>query len=175
MMDRRNTVRKTLVAMTLGLMAVLVLAAPALAGRTWCARDPIVRINGHDTQLWVAIPQEYVSLVTGAISIQILTAKPVTSEVLFLDEGFNGYGEKVTFGALKGGKVYADGSFDNQLKVQVPINTKKMKSIPLQLTFTVGGDAMTTDTGTVAYSGGMTFVVEMTNNNTSLSARFPGN
>lgn len=166
--------RKAFVATTLGLLAVLVLAMPAMAGRTWCAKDPIIRINGRDTQLWVAIPQEYVPLVTGPINIQVLTAKPVTYEVLFLDEGFNGYGEKVTFGSLKGGKVFSDGSFEIQLKVQVPINTKKMKSIPLQLTFAIGGNATTTQTGQMTYSGGTTFIVEMTNNNTSLTAVFPG-
>jgi hypothetical protein len=181
-------VRKLFVAITMSALAVLVLATPALAGRTWCARDPIVRINNHDVQLWVAVPSEYVSLVSGPIDIQILTAQPVTSEVLFLDEGFNEYGETVTFGALKRGKVYSDGSFDIQLKVQVPINDRKIRDIPLQLTFTIGGeatvvstDASTTDSGdatvmtenTVTYSGGYTFTVEMTNDNTTLTARFP--
>lgn len=165
--------RKMLVAMTLGLLAVLMLAAPVLAGRVWCARDPIVRINGHDVQMWVAIPEEYVSLVSGPIDIQVLTAQPVDAEVLFLDEGFNGYGETVTFGALKRGKVYSDGSFDMQMKVQVPINDKKIRKIPLQLTITIGGNAAVTESGAVTYSGGSTFVVEMTNDGTMLTARFP--
>lgn len=168
--------RKMLVAMTLGVLAVLMLAAPAMAGRTWCARDPIVRINGHDVQMWVAVPAEYVSLVSGPIDIQILTAQPVDAEVLFLDEGFNGYGETVTFGALKRGKVYSNGSFDLQLKVKVPINDKKIRKIPLQLTFTIGGNAIvaeTADATNVTYAGGMTFTVEMTNDGTSLTARFP--
>ncbi len=179
--------RKVFAATTLGLLAVLMLAAPAMAGRTWCARDPIVRINGHDVQMWVAVPAEYVSLVSGPIDIEILTAQPVDAEVLFLDEGFNGYGETVRFGEMRKGKVYSDGSFDIQLKVKVPIRDKKIRKIPLQLTFTIGGDAIVTsdaansesvdgtmtESSTVTYSGGYTFVVEMFNDNTTLTARFP--
>jgi hypothetical protein len=182
--------RKMFVAITLGLLAVLMLAAPAMASRTWCARDPIVRINGHDVQMWVAVPSEYVSLVSGPIDIEVLTAKPVDAEVLYTDEGFNGYGEEVTFGALRRGKIYSDGSFDLQLKVSVPISDRKIRKIPLQVTFTIGGEATTvssdtttvsadsmtlvsSETSTVTYSGGYTFTVEMTSDNTTLSARFP--
>jgi hypothetical protein len=187
-------VRKMFLATTLGLLAVLMLAAPAMAGRTWCARDPIVRVNGHDIQLWVAVPTEYVPLVSGPIDIEILTAKPVDAETLYLDEGFNGYGETVKFGSLRKGKTYSDGSFDIQLNVKVPISDRRIKKVPLQLTFTIGGaavtssgdttvdsadDAMvtmestTTETSTVTYSGGYTFVVEMDSSNTTLTARFP--
>ena len=183
-----------ILATTLGLLAVLMLAAPAMAGRVWCARDPIVRINGHDIQMWVAIPTEYVPLVSGPIDIEILTAQPVEAETLFLDEGFNGYGETVRFGLLRKGKTYSDGSFDIQLNVKVPISDKKIRKVPLQLTFTIGGEAvtsstdttvdstddsivtmqtMTTETDTVTYSGGYTFVVEMDSSNTTLTARFP--
>jgi hypothetical protein len=182
--------RKMFVALTLGLLAVLMLAAPAMAARTWCARDPIVRVNGHDVQMWVAVPSEYVSLVNGPIAIEILTAKPVDADILYLDEGFNGYGETVHFGALKRGKVYTDGSFDLQLTVKVPISDRKIKKIPLQVTFTIGGEATTissdattviadtmtmqsTELSTVTYSGGYTFTVEMTSDITTLSARFP--
>jgi hypothetical protein len=181
-------------ATTLGLLAVLMLAAPAMAGRTWCARDPIVRINGHDIQMWVAVPAEYVPLVSGPIDIEILTAQPVDAEVLYLDEGFNGYGETVRFGLMKRGKVYSDGSFDIKLNVKVPISDRKIRKVPLQLTFTIGGeavtsssdatadstnstmvtmDAATTETSTVTYSGGYTFVVEMDSSNTTLTAQFP--
>ena len=186
--------RKMFLAATLGLLAVLVLATPAMAGRTWCARDPIVRINGHDVQLWVGIPAEYVPLVSGPIDIEILTAQAVDAEVLYLDEGFNGHGETVRFGSLRKGKTYSDGSFDIQLNVKVPISDKKIRKVPLQLTFTIGGEAvttssdttvdsadaamvtmqsMTTETDTVTYSGGYTFVVEMDSSNTTLTARFP--
>ena len=133
-------------------------------------------------------------LVSGPIDIQILTAQPVDAEVLFLDDGFNGYGEAVRFGALRKGKVYSDGSFDIKLNVKVPISNRKLKKIPLQLTFTIGGEAvttnsdttadsadgsmvtmqtMTTESSTVTYSGGYTFVVEMDSSNTTLTARFP--
>jgi hypothetical protein len=178
--------RKLFVAIALGALAILVLATPAMAARTWCARDPIVRINGHDVQFWVAVPEEYVSLVNGPIDIQILTATPVDADVLFLDEGFNGYGEKVEFGPMRKGKVYSDGSFDIQINVKVPISDRKIRKVPLQLTFTIGGVAVTsttsmstadasmaTDLTTVSYEGGYTFTVEMDSSNTTLTARFP--
>jgi hypothetical protein len=180
--------RKLFVALALGALAVLVLATPAMAARTWCARDPIVRINGHDVQFWVAVPEEYVPLVSGPIDIEILTATPVNAEVLFLDEGFNGYGETVRFGQMKKGKVYEDGSFDIQMNVKVPISDRKIRKVPLQLTFTIGGEAVTSSTTistadsstattltTVSYEGGYTFTVEMDSSNTTLTARFPAN
>jgi hypothetical protein len=175
--------RKVFVALALGALAVLILATPAMAARAWCARDPIVRINGHDVQFWVAVPEEYVPLVNGPIDIEILTATPVDAEVLFLDDGFNRYGETVRFGQMRRGKVYSDGSFDIQLNVKVPISDRKLKKIPLQLTFTIGGEAVTTQSTadasmttaltTVSYEGGYTFTVEMDSSNTTLTARFP--
>jgi hypothetical protein len=161
------------ISLSLVALAILVLASPALAGRRWCASDPIVALNGHDAQLWVAIPEEYQSLVTGPIDIQISTPKGVTTETLFLDAGFNGYGEKVKFSTLTKGKLYADGSFDVQVRVQVPINTKNMAKIPLQLTVSAGGQADQITADSWEYTGGVTYVVEMTNAGTTLTARFP--
>ena len=165
--------RRYLTATTLGLLALVIFAMPALAGRTWCARDPIVRLNGEDIQIWVAIPEEYQTLVTGPVDLRINTPTGVTTAVRYLDSGFNGYGEKVTFGALANGKQYADGSFDVQLTVKVPINTKKVKKIPLQLTVRIGGSAHEIAPGTWEYTGGTTHVIEMTNDGTTLAARFP--
>ena len=167
------TARKWTLTMGLALLAMLVLATPAMAGRRWCARDPIFQLNGADVQLWAAIPEEYVPLVTGPVNVEVSVPKGVTAKVLFLDAGFNGYGETVSARILKGGNIYPDGSFDVKLRVTVPINTKAAKSIPLQLTANVGGDATEIAAGVWQYDGGSSYTVEMTNDGTVLEAVFP--
>jgi len=62
----------------LGVLTLLVIATPALAGKIWCARDPMVSLNGNDVQIWVATPAEYQSYVTGPIDFDILTPKRVS-------------------------------------------------------------------------------------------------
>jgi hypothetical protein len=168
------TARRWTLTIGLALLAVLVLATPAMAGRRWCSRDPIVALNGHDLQMWVAIPEEYETLVTGPVDVRIGVPAGVTTETLFTDEGFNGFGETVTYDILKGGKVYTDGSFDIEVRVMVPIDTKKAKSIPLQLTTNVGGDAIETAPGVWTYEGGKTYIVEVNNAGIKLATRFPG-
>lgn len=165
----------------LGLMAMLVLAMPALAGRAWCARDPIVTLNGTYVQMWVAIPEEYVKYVNGPIKMTISTPATVDRKVIFLDEGFNGYGEEVKWadlttssGGLIGGllgssqpaKVAADGSFDVVVQSIVPVNknllfnTLRARTIPLQLT--------------IVYADGSRETVEMNNDGTKISFRLQG-
>jgi hypothetical protein len=128
-----------------------------MAGKIWCAKDPIVRLNGQDVQIWVAIPEEYVPYVNGAVRVNILTPNDVTREVIFLDEGFNGYGEEVRFGDLAAG-VAEDGSFPAQVRVKVPLDKHalgrqvKRKDVPLQLTINL--------------PDGTSQVVEMTNDGT---------
>lgn len=164
--------RKWMVSLSLAMLAVLVLTMPAAAGRKWCARDPIVALNGHEMQMWVGIPEEYVSLVTGAVEVRISVPSGVNTQTLFLDAGFNGFGEKVTYGTLTTGKLYANGAFDIQIQAKVPINTKKLKRMPLQLTINFGGDATETAPGVWTYAGGESIVVEMFNDGTTLNARF---
>ena len=161
-----------MVSLSLAMLAVLVLTMPAAAGRKWCAKDPIVSLNGHEMQLWVGIPVEYETLVTGAVDIRINLPAGVTPKTLFFDTGFNGFGEKITYGSLPNGKLYANGAFDIQIQVKLPINTKKMTRIPLQLTSNFGGDATETEPGVWTYTGGTSIVIEMFNDGATLSARF---
>jgi len=169
--------RRLIAATTLGLLALLILAVPALAGRNWCAKDPIVSLNGTQVQMWVAIPEEYVQYVNGPIRMTISTPASVDREVIFLDEGFNGYGEEVRWanlttssGGLLGGsqpaQVAADGSFDVVVQSTVPVNKNllfnllRTRSIPLQLT--------------IVYADGMTEMVEMNNDGTKIAFRVQG-
>lgn len=61
------------------------------------------------------------------------------------------------------------------VKIQAPINTKKVRKMPLQPTFSIGDDATEMSPGAWTYSDGVTVVVEMTDDGTLLTARFPGN
>jgi hypothetical protein len=113
----RNVVSSVL----LGLLALVLLATPALAGKNWCFRDPVVRLNGTEVQILVAIPDEYVELVNGPAEFEIATPAGVTREVTFTDDGFNGHGEVVTF--VDGpGSVDTNGKFSVRVTVRVPID-----------------------------------------------------
>lgn len=176
-----RSTRTVLTAITLGLLAMLVLAMPALAGRRWCAKDPIVSLNGTQVQMWVAIPEEYVQYVNGPIKMTISTPASVDREVIFLDEGFNGYGEEVRWadlttssGGLLGGllgstqpaQIAADGSFDVVVQTTVPVNKNllfnllRTRTIPLQLT--------------IIFADGSTRMVEMNNDGTKIAFRVQG-
>lgn len=145
--ERKNDVKRFSASLMLGMLALLVFAIPASAARTWCAKDPIVSLNGKELQIWAAIPEEYVPLVNGPLDFKILTPQKVTRELIFMDEGFNGYGESVTFHDLTGsnGKVNKDGSFTVQVRVKVPIDNSKLpggaRAIPLRLEIIVNGES----------------------------------
>src|SRR5690349_17172045 len=120
--------RKTLWGASLGLLALLMLVAPVSAGKMWCARDPAVQLNGTETHIWVAIPQEYVGLVNGPLQIEVQTVASVTREVTFTDGGFNNFGEVVTF-TNRPGKVSQTGQFAVQVSVYVPIDQAAAKAL----------------------------------------------
>lgn len=155
--------------------ALLIFALPASAARAWCMRDPIVELNGASVQIWVAIPLEYEQYVSGPIQVTITTPSSVDRQLVFVDAGFNGYGEKIRWGDLKycallllckPAKVAADGSFDVEVSAVVPINKNLLfnllgaSSIPLQLT--------------IILEDGTTRTIEMTNNGARVALRVQG-
>lgn len=177
-MRNSNRFRKIIVAISLGLLAMLVVATPALAGRTWCARDPIVRLNGADVQIWIAIPDEFVPTVKGAVQVKVYTPVGVSQELIFVDQGFNGYGEDVKFSTDETLTVRPDGSFEVVIKAWVPIDremakalgaTSGGKNIPFRITVSTNGELITHDNGVMEVINGNTFVVEQTNDMTKIT------
>ena len=146
--ERRRTMRRptaAFLAVTIGLLTAsfVFLVAPVQAGVSWCRVDPIVRLDGVEVQIIVAIPAEYQQYVNGPIEVKIKTPKSVAQELVMTDAGFNGHGETVDF-STKPGNVERDGSFDTHIQVRVPIDKKAVKpgvKVPVEVTVYPGGDA----------------------------------
>jgi hypothetical protein len=121
------------IAGVLSIVAVLLVVSPALGGLQWCPRDPIVALNGQDVQIWVSIPEVYQDAVTGPIDVQVASPHGVTQEVVFTDEGFNGYGETVEF--VQRGVVQSD-EMNVSLRVDVPYDRSMVEdgNLPVLLT-----------------------------------------
>jgi hypothetical protein len=115
----RSSTRRHLAACSLGLLALLIFAMPAGAGVSWCRADPVVNLNGKRVQVWVAVPEQYVDKVSGPIELQINVPSSVSREIITLDGGFNGYGEKVSF-TTNSGTLLPDGSFYMTIVAKVP-------------------------------------------------------
>ncbi len=123
------------------LLAVLALAFPVQAGEGWCMSDPIVELDGLRVQILVAIPAEAQPLVHGPIDVGITTSKGVKRHIVFLDAGFNGHGEKVTFsdGGIRSssgvgvlGTASSNTSFSTRIRVSVPLSGATV--VPTQVT-----------------------------------------
>jgi hypothetical protein len=136
----------------LGVLALLLVAAPASAGRVWCARDPIVRIDGTDVQVWVAIPDEFVPYVTDAVRVKLATPKGLSHQVLFTDTGFNNYGEDVRWGDAP---PTTNGTKPLGVEVRVDVDQGKIDKafgkgtqVPVQVIVNVGTTTKTFDYAT---------------------------
>ena len=132
--------RRSILCFVLVIIAMLLVVSPASAGRRWCARDPIVSLNGNVVQVWVAIPEEYVPLVSGPIEVEFKTPKGMSRSVVLTDDGFNGFSEVVTFSDDPESKFNATGAFSVKIRVSVPIDVSrsdtkiKPRDIPTQVT-----------------------------------------
>jgi hypothetical protein len=115
------------------LIAILILAPLGTAEVEWCRGDPIVRLNGTQVQILVAISNEHVPLVNGPVRVEVSTPRSVNRELLYTDAGFNGYGEEVRFTDLK---QSLDGNvFPVQVQVRVPIDGSVAAStVPVEVT-----------------------------------------
>lgn len=115
--------RTRLIALAFGLLAVLIFASPASAGWQWCAKDPVVRLNGTQTQIVVAIPVELQTAVTGPIQVDIAVPAGVSRELISTDAGYNGYGESVRF-TTDSSLPSAGGTFVIRVRASVPLDAR---------------------------------------------------
>jgi len=108
-----------LVPILLAALAFLVVAAPVDAGRRWCQKDPIFSIAGTSVPLYVSVYDDQKSHVTGPIAVTLSVPAGVSVEVTYVDDGFNGYGEKITVLSNSRLKVTSKG-VQTQFQVSVP-------------------------------------------------------
>ena len=149
-MRRISVSKRFSTAFLMGLLALLIAAMPTLAGVTWCRADPIVRLNGTDVQIWVAVPAAYAPLVNGPIDVTVKTPSAVTREVVFLDAGFNGYGETVSFADIRDGTK--GGAFDMKVAVRVPMDVSGLPPgtiVPVQVEVIPANGTATYFNGTI--------------------------
>ncbi len=126
--------RRWLASSSLAIIALVALSGTIFAGG-WCRADPIVEINGEEVQVWVAIPDNMQSAVTGPIEVRFSRPWGTNASVTYLDDGFNGYGERVRF--FTDSPANADGSMNIQVFVTVPVDLSKLPAgvwkVPVQL------------------------------------------
>jgi hypothetical protein len=115
--------KRMLIAPVVAILTLIMTLAPAGAGWGWCPVDPIVELNGTEVEIWVAIPEPFEEHVTGPVDFKIGVPKEVSTKVVFLDEGYNGYSEVVKF-VPNGTSVNPDGTFQVDVHARVPL--KKM-------------------------------------------------
>jgi hypothetical protein len=115
-------------------IALFLTISPTGAGIQWCPRDPIVALNGQEVQIWVSIPNEYQSAVTGPVDVEIWTPRGVEQEVLFTDDGFNGYGETVSF---KERDSLSGDAMGVEVRIKIPYDLKAVEDGDLAVLVTV--------------------------------------
>lgn len=122
--------RRSGVIALLMLLALWLTGIPASAGKGWCRSDPIVRINGADLQVWVAIPIDDLPDVIGPIQIELVVPRGSINEIVYVDDGFNGFGEAFRW-AHGDSAVASDGSLTVTARVSVPIRNGRY--VPMQV------------------------------------------
>ena len=126
------------------LLAAL-LVFPAQAGLVWCQGDPVVELNGTNVQIVVSILEDNGDLVTGPIQVDVATPKSVSRQMVFADNGFNGYGEQVTFSDLDTPNL--NDLFTTKITARIPVSSDGA-TVPVQMTITPGNGKAYTVTGT---------------------------
>ncbi|MER3437815.1 MAG: hypothetical protein C4346_09645, partial [Chloroflexota bacterium] len=112
------------------LLSLWLTGIPASAGKGWCRSDPIVRVSGEDLQIWVAIPIDALPDVIGPIMIELIVPRGTINELVYVDEGFNGFGE--AFQWVQGDHdVATDGSLTVTARVSLPIRNGRY--VPMQV------------------------------------------
>jgi hypothetical protein len=99
--------RRLLVAASIAGLALLVLALPAAAARTWCRTDPLFSVDGKLYRVEVASYPEISASATGPIRVVLSVPSGSDARVLEADNGFgDGYAVSIEYVAgLKARKI----------------------------------------------------------------------
>lgn len=111
-------------------LALILILFPASAGRSWCRADPVIGFGDAHVRIWVEIPAEYESLVTGPIEFEVTHPGSLDPKVHFTDNGFNGHGERVGFRSrdvkADSDKVGRSQRAEVTIKAWVPLDTARL-------------------------------------------------
>lgn len=88
--------KRFLVSPVLVFVAVVALAGPVAAGRSWCRTDPVIAVDGTLADVFVSGPVEAPLLVTGPTEIVVTVPVGVDAQLILAELGF-GKGQVVTF------------------------------------------------------------------------------
>lgn len=170
--------RRFVVAASIALLVIMSIGSTVSAARGWCARDPIVELDGVEYQLIVSIPWENVPQVNGELLFEFSSPKGTQRELIFEDEGFNGYGERIEFkdGAAANAhtffmKIQRTGSdFPALLDVYrngTLIASKLGDSNGISITVPIGEGALDNTATTILNLDGTSYQIEVTTDQSS--------
>ena len=131
-----------LVPIVLAAVAFLLIVAPVDAGRRWCQKDPIFSVAGTSAPLYVSVYDDQQSHVTGPIAVTLSVPVGVSVVVTYVDNGFNGYGEKISVVTNSKLRVTSKG-VQTQFQVSVPADI----SMPVQVTVAPASGRLMSITG----------------------------
>src|SRR3954454_10051544 len=88
--------RRLVVSLALGILTLLTVASPAMAGRLWCHRDPVIKVDGQVVDILIS---SYTDMQTSANGpVQIVVTVPVGSTAsVYATDHSRGYGGGLSF------------------------------------------------------------------------------
>src|SRR5687768_1966936 len=116
--------RRFMMALTLGLLALAVTALPASATKGWCRTDPVVLIGGQVADIFVSGPLTAPLLVTGPNQVIVSVPVGVPAHLVLADLGF-GRGTLVEFRESHALRVTDEG-VEVRIDVYVPATDSAM-------------------------------------------------
>jgi hypothetical protein len=118
-----------LASVILAVLVFVIVVSPVDAGRHWCRSDPTFSIAGTITSVHVAVYQDWQVHVTGPIAVLLSVPSGTAVEVMYVDGGFNNFGEAITIVSDPRLKVTRQGI---QVRFQVAVPSAKI--MPFLLT-----------------------------------------
>lgn len=108
----RRTALKLAGGAALAATSISALGHEASAGRAWCYRDPVFKINGDVVDVLVGAPNDINGVANGPTRIVLTVPTGSTAELLATDAGFGGWGYDVRIAT-------SDKLAGHQVKVEV--------------------------------------------------------
>jgi hypothetical protein len=85
-----------LMSVVVAALVFVIVVSPVDAGRHWCRSDPTFSIAGTTTSVHVAVYQDLQVHVTGPIAVTLSVPPGTAVEVMYVDEGFNKFGDAIS-------------------------------------------------------------------------------